>query len=329
MQLRQLIFIVLLMLGAQGIAHDGNSHDNQAGTEAAEVQLSALTQPEIKQVWGKDYFPNTQLVTQDGDEVGFFDDLIAGKVVAINFIYTSCGDTCPLETAQLRRVYDILDDRMGKDIFFISISIDPQHDTPDVLKAYMQKFNIGPGWTFLTGNEAEIVQLRKKLGLYRDEQDADTEHNINMIIGNQASGRWMTRSPFENPHILATHLGDWLHNWKPKKKISATSYSEAPEMRNFARGETLFRTRCSACHTFGSDGVGPDLMSVTEVRDPDWLFRWIKEPDKMLAEKDPLATEMIKKYNISMPNMRLNDQDVEAVISYMQTESERLGKIAN
>jgi protein SCO1/2 len=80
---------------------------------------------------------NVPLITQDGKQVRFYDDLIKGKIVAVNFIYTSCMFTCPLETARLAQVQRILGERVGKDIFFYSISIDPDHDTPAVLKEYM------------------------------------------------------------------------------------------------------------------------------------------------------------------------------------------------
>src|SRR5713101_8920088 len=75
--------------------------------------------------WGADYFPNVQVTTQDGATVRFYDDLLKGKSVAINLIYTSCKDECPLETARLVQVQRLLGDRVGKDVFFYSISIDP------------------------------------------------------------------------------------------------------------------------------------------------------------------------------------------------------------
>src|SRR6267154_4135366 len=83
---------------------------------------------------GAQYFTNTPLITQDGKTVRFYDDLIKGKSVVINFIYTQCGDSCPLETAKLAQVQKLLGDRVGKDIFFYSISIDPKRDTPQKLK---------------------------------------------------------------------------------------------------------------------------------------------------------------------------------------------------
>ena len=107
-----------------------------------------------------------------------------------------------------------------------------------------------------------------------------------MIVGNQASGRWMKRSPFEDPYVLATQMSDWLHNWKTAARVK-NDYNDAPSLRKMVLGESIFRTRCSACHAFGKEGVGPDLQAVTQRRDPVWLARWLKEPGKMLDEKDP------------------------------------------
>src|SRR5262249_39406059 len=103
--------------------------------------------------WGANYFPNVELVTHEGKRVRFFDDLLKDKTVVLNFIYTSCPDACPLETAKLAEVQAILGDRVGVDTFFYSISIDPQHDTPEVLADYAKRFRAGPGWLFLTGAE--------------------------------------------------------------------------------------------------------------------------------------------------------------------------------
>src|SRR5260370_28433854 len=108
---------------------------------------------------GSDYFPNVELTTQDGKKVHFYDDLLKGKIVAINFIYTHCHFSCPLETARLAQVQDILGDRVGKDIFFYSITIDPVRDTPAVLKDYAEKFAAGPAWTFLTARKKDIDLL--------------------------------------------------------------------------------------------------------------------------------------------------------------------------
>ncbi len=280
--------------------------------------------------WGADYFPNIPLVTQDGKTVYFYDDLIKDKVVAINFIYTHCGDTCPLETASLRQVQKQLGDRVGKDIFFYSISIDPEHDTPKVLKEYADRFNIGPGWMFLTGTKTDTTLLRKKLGLFRDGIEASKlgEHNTSFLIGNESTGQWMKRSPFDEPKVLAWLLGRKLHNFKVASVEQQVSYAEAKQLPNISLGEDLFRSRCDSCHSLGTeDGLGPGLQGVTKRRDRAWLIRWLKTPDQVLAEQDPVAIELFNRYNkLSMPNLQLTDVDVKALLNYMEADVPRHGE---
>ncbi len=276
--------------------------------------------------WGENYFPNVPLITQEGKTVHFFDDLIKDKIVVINFIYTHCADSCPLETAQLIKVQKIMGDRLGKDVFFYSISIDPEHDTPKVLKEYKERFKAN--WTFLTGKNSDIILLRKKLGLYIEEiQDGSNNHNVSMIIGNQTTGRWMKRSPFENPHVLADQIGNWLTGWKAAPK--GKDYTKAPKLRNIPRGEQIYRTRCNTCHSLTgnelADALGPDLLGVTQKREVQWLLNWLQAPDKMLKNKDPIATALFKQYNsLAMPNMRLNKEEALSLLDYIKNETNRL-----
>src|ERR671937_1547263 len=106
--------------------------------------------------WGADYFPNVPLTTQDGKVVHLYDDLLKDKIVAIDLIYTHCQYSCPLATARLAQVQTMLGDRVGRDVFFYSITLDPKRDTPEVLAAYARKYHAGPGWVFLTGDDADI-----------------------------------------------------------------------------------------------------------------------------------------------------------------------------
>jgi protein SCO1/2 len=82
--------------------------------------------------WGRDYLPNVPLTTQDGKVVHLYDNLLKDKVVAIDLIYTNCQFSCPLETARLAQVQRMLGDRVGKDMFFYSIPLDPKRDTPEM-----------------------------------------------------------------------------------------------------------------------------------------------------------------------------------------------------
>lgn len=332
--------VVFVLIGAAAMLWATAAGKATAETSEGGAQASgdgqAASSGKGGSVWGANYFPNVPLITHEGETVRFFDDLIKDKVVAINFIYTTCPDACPMETARLLEVQQLLGDRMGQDVFFYSVTIDPEHDTQPVLEKFAKDWEIGPGWTFLTGKEEDITRLRKKLGVYIEEiQGPDSrDHNLSLVIGNQSTGRWMRRSPFENAYVLAKQIGGELHNWK----IASTTqrdYEKAPKLRNISKGETLFRTRCEACHTIGDGDVvelaarriGPDLYKITEQRDRRWLERWLAEPDKMLAEKDPLTMALLAKYNnVPMPNMQLNPVEVQALLEHIEEASARVEK---
>lgn len=267
--------------------------------------------------WGANYFPNVPLVTQDGTAVRFYDDLLKGKAVAVNAIYTACKDECPLETAKLVQLQRLLGDRVGRDVFFYSISIDPKHDTPEVLKAYMQKFGVGPGWLFLTGAADDVNLVVKKLGLLRS-RDRETRdgHGALLMVGDVPHGQWMRNSAVDNPKFLARTIANFF-GWR--NTAPARSYAEARPL-TVDRGAYVFRNRCSACHTIGQgDRVGPDLAGVTARRDRAWLARYVAEPDRVLAEGDPIATALVAKYkNVAMPNLRLDHGEIAVVLSYLE-----------
>ncbi len=273
---------------------------------------------------GAQYFTNTPLTTQDGKTVRFYDDLVKGKSVVINFIYTQCGDSCPLETAKLAQVQKLLGDRVGRDIFFYSISIDPKRDTPRKLKEYAKKFHTGPGWLFLTGKKEDIELIRKKLGqAATPDQSQLTDHSTSLVIGDEPSGQWMRDSSLDDARYIATMVTDWLSSWKYHKRGQNYQQATRADAPSTDKGAYLFKSRCAACHTVGGgDSIGPDLLGVTSVRENSWLTRFIQHPDRMLAAKDPIAAALFKKYNrVPMPNLRLSKVDTDALIKYIQTAS--------
>jgi len=281
---------------------------------------------------GVDYFTNTPLVNQDGETLRFYDDVIKGKVVSINFMFTSCGDACPLETAKLRKVQQMLGEHAGKDVYMYSITVDPDRDTPAALKAYMKKFNIGTGWQFLTGKKEDIDLIRDKLGMYSDEEEELSDHAINFVLGNERIGLWLRRTPFDLPETLVSVLLGRLQ--QHKLALSGTtarpSYAQSRALPPARPGEDLYNTRCTACHTIGQgDKLGPDLLGVVSKRDRQWLIRWLMEPDVMLKEKDPLAMALYTQYgNVPMPNVKLAPQQALDLIQFMEVETRRVNAIA-
>ncbi|HLK53974.1 MAG TPA: SCO family protein [Candidatus Angelobacter sp.] len=280
--------------------------------------------------WGANYFPNVVLTTQDGKQVHFYDDLLKGKIVVIDLIYTHCVNACPLETARLVQVQKMLGDRVGKDIFFYSISIDPKHDTPKVLKEYAQKFHVGPGWTFLTGKQEDIELVGRKLGLYQDPDPNDPDgHAPTVLIGDEPGGQWINNSATDNPRFITNMIEGWLDNWKhvqsaklAKGESTAVNYEAVPHIDLSNRGRYIFGSQCAACHTIGhGDKIGPDLFGVASVRETEWLRRFITEPDKVIAEKDPIAVALYKKYQqVNMPNTRLTKEDVNELVKFLQSQ---------
>jgi protein SCO1 len=270
--------------------------------------------------WGASYFPDVPLVTQDGRTVRFYDDLVKDRFVVINFIFTRCKASCPLETAKLARVQRLLGPRVGRDIFMYSITLDAEHDTAADLKAYAERFHAGPGWLFLTGKREDIDLIRARLG----DRSTWQTHAVGLSLGNDRAGQWTTLSAVDDPGFLAANIDGWMRT-KDTPPRAVRSYAEAPRIR-LGPGEHLFQTRCAACHTIG-DGpsVGPDLRGVTERRDRRWLARWLKDPGKMLDEKDPLAMALLaQSQRVVMPTIAVSEEDVANLIAFLEAQSRRV-----
>lgn len=165
--------------------------------------------------------PNVALVTHDGEKVRFYDDLMKDKFVTINMMYTSCKATCPLTTANLVRVQKLLADRVGRDLFMYSITLDPKNDTPQVLKEYAHTFGVGKGWTFLTGTPEDIEFLRRRLGFAWNDKKLDAQkdfHTGNLRYINEPNTIWGAVPAMSKPEWVRQCIlfADW-----PKKPASA------------------------------------------------------------------------------------------------------------
>jgi cytochrome oxidase Cu insertion factor (SCO1/SenC/PrrC family) len=135
----------------------------------------------------KPMIPDVEVLDQEGNTLHFYSDLIKGKTVAINFIFTNCTTICPPLAATFARVQKEMGDKVGKDVHFISISVDPLTDTPERLKAWGAKFKAGAGWTFVTGNKQEMDKLLNPLGASVSRRE---DHTPSVIVGNDLKGVW-------------------------------------------------------------------------------------------------------------------------------------------
>jgi protein SCO1/2 len=119
--------------------------------------------------------PPFALTSQDGEPVALAD--LRGKVVAVAFIYTECPDICPMLTQKMVEVQDALGADFGAKVAFVSISLDPGHDTPAVLKDYAQFWAAKPGWVFLTGSPEAVRDVTRRYGVFfAKKEDGSVDH---------------------------------------------------------------------------------------------------------------------------------------------------------
>jgi len=178
--------VVLALIGACS-NEDQHEVDTRASWDAEPLQRGAVRRQ-------SDKFSDIELFTQHGERVRFYEDLVRDRAVLINLMYTTCEKICPANSARLAQIYDMLADWMGTDITLLSISIDPEVDTPERLKRYWEVFGAKPGWLFLTGDYDEIDRLRHELGVYDLDPviDADkTQHSGVLTFGNDRTDRWV------------------------------------------------------------------------------------------------------------------------------------------
>src|SRR5262245_56195201 len=300
------------------------------------VAVASAAVPARAARWGKEYVPNVPVVTQDGNTLKFYDDLIKDKIVVLSFIYTSCKDICPLATARLGEAQERLGDRVGRDIFFYSISIEPERDTPQRLKSYADAFRAGPGWLFLTGLPEDIQTIRYKFG---DRRPALADHRNDVVLGNGRTGEWQR----ENALGDLEHVVRAIEDMDPSRRgAGQTSALEAPGgeaqparpgvaydrghvMEGRQPGSAMFVKLCAGCHSIGrGDRVGPDLDGLTLRRSRLWISEFLTDPIKMRARKDPIALALAAKFPcVRMPYLKIHATDAADLISYINAKSKQ------
>jgi protein SCO1/2 len=165
-------FLLLLPLLAASALSAQEHHHHQHAAPAPPPAQRTYTVPDLA------------VVTQSGESVHFYRDLVKGRVVVMNFVFTSCTTVCPTMGATFARVQQQLGDR---DVAMVSVSVDPANDTPERLTAWSRKLGAKPGWTLVTGRTTDIAAILKALGLFTADPAA---HSPVVLVVNDPENRW-------------------------------------------------------------------------------------------------------------------------------------------
>jgi protein SCO1/2 len=178
-RLRACLFLVLaVVLGALGLAGVEPPRDDEARAPA----------------W-RGRFPNVLLETHEGRRLRFYDDLVRGRTVALNFMYIECEGTCPGVTSTLVEVQRQLGSRAGRDVLLLCLTLQPERDTAERLRDYARRYGAGPGLVFLTGRPQDLDLLRHALGFGTPgaaSGEADWKQHTGLLrLGNDRFNWWM------------------------------------------------------------------------------------------------------------------------------------------
>lgn len=172
-------------------------------TAAAATRVTAAGMDATAEAAAREYFTDTLLINQDGEQVRFFSDVLKDQVVVINFIFTECAGACPMITEKLKMTRTALGDEVGNAIRFVSISIDPQRDTPAAMRKFQQTHRATGNWVFLTGEQENIDRVVRRLGQWSADIEA---HSTLVLAGNVNERHWTKIVPHATPLQISEKL---------------------------------------------------------------------------------------------------------------------------
>ncbi|WP_395788570.1 SCO family protein [Aquimonas sp.] len=152
-------------------------------------------------------FPDVELVDASGRSLRYYPELIADRIVAVQFIFTRCKFVCPLLGSHFRRVQELIGEPIGGPVRLLSISVDPLNDSPERLQAWAQQHRAGPGWSQLTGGRSEIDTVLKALGAYAADRE---DHTSFVLVGDARSGDWRRMDGMSAPQSIADEISRLL-----------------------------------------------------------------------------------------------------------------------
>lgn len=194
--------VLCVMWVGTALAQQKHTHVHRAAEPrpAPKVESPAAGRPGVIRVgYDEVAIPDVEVLDQHGRKARFYTDLFKDRVVVVSFFFTSCTLMCPLQGQALARLQNALGDKMGREVFFISVSKDPKNDTPQRLSLWARKFEVKNGWTLVTGTETVMSGLLRQL---IGEEPGPQLHNPVLLIGNDRTGVWEDAEGLSSPDKL-------------------------------------------------------------------------------------------------------------------------------
>jgi len=182
----------------------GHASSSVAGPEGAREQVGKVLDVEVKPVTVT--LADADLLDQDGNRVRFRSDVVKDRMVVIDVFYTTCPLVCPILSATFSDLQDLLGDRLGREVFLVSVTVDPVTDIPPRLKEYARRWDAKRGWIFLTGARPDVDRVLRGLEAYTADF---TDHPTMMLVGDAASGEWARFYGFPTPEMLSAKLDEF------------------------------------------------------------------------------------------------------------------------
>jgi protein SCO1/2 len=158
-------------------------------TPAASADETGQAAPRLPdEASARQYFTDSELLTQDGQRVRFYSEVLADHVVVINGFCTTCTGLSPRQSLVLEGLQELLGESLGRDVRIVSLTVDPATDTVDKLARYARTVSARPGWIFLTGEPVAMDRTSRKLGMFVERPE---DHSGLYLLGNVRTGLWM------------------------------------------------------------------------------------------------------------------------------------------
>lgn len=169
-------------------------HSNHASHGAAKPATTATIR-----------FPDASLVSSDGRKVRFATDVLADRLIVLDFVYTNCSTVCPVVSAIFSQLQDRLGGRLEKDVRLVSLTVDPARDTPAQLKAYSAKHGARSDWWWLSGQTESVTGVLKAAGIWTPNFE---DHPAVILVGDARTGQWARFYGFASPDEILKRLDE-------------------------------------------------------------------------------------------------------------------------